>query len=307
MSNQVGEAVIANPMRKQPMTLDLSDGRQVSYAEWGDPSGRPVIYCHGFPASRLEARLADASARALGIRLIAPDRPGFGLSSLAPARTLADWPFDLAEVADQLGLSRFHLIGVSGGGPYAIACGQYLGERLEGIALVCGLGELADSEASRGMNPATAGALNLQRRWPRLGHQLYLRVIGPLLRRYPAGVFRIILDNGTAADRAVLADRDVRSVIIDAFAEAFRCGSAGPAQELALITRPWDVDPCKVTQSVRLWHGEADRTVPVAMGRRHAALLPYVHAHFIPGEGHFSLVVRYMHRILADLVGAGES
>jgi pimeloyl-ACP methyl ester carboxylesterase len=290
-------------MRTEHSSSTLTDGRQVSYAEWGDPNGSPVIYCHGFPASRLEARLADASARALGIRLIAPDRPGFGLSCLSPARRLADWPRDLAELADDLGLSRFHLIGVSGGAPYAVACGQHLGDRIRGLALVCGLGELADPSATRGMNPAAAAALNFQRRSPRLGYQVYLRVIGPMLRRHPAGVFRIIVENGTAADRAVLADPNVRSVIIDSFAEAFRRGAAGPAQELALITRDWGLDPKRLAQPVRLWHGEADRTVPVAMGRRHAAMLPNVHSRFLPDEGHFSLVVRYMHEILADLIG----
>lgn len=297
-------------MRKDPtnsQVLTLSDGRQAGFAEWGDPAGTPVIYCHGFPGSRLEARLADSPAQALGIRLIAPDRPGFGISSPDPARTLATWPKDLVEIADHLGLSGFPVIGVSGGAPYAIACAQQLGDRVQKLALVCGLGELVDDRSTSGMNPAAAMALRFHQRSPRLGQLTYRRLIGPVLRRYPAGIFRILVANGTPADRAVLAAPEVRSAIIASLAEAFHAGAAGPAQELALITRRWGVDPAQVMQPVQLWHGEADRTVPVTMGRRHAALLPDVDARFIPAEGHFSLVVRYMGQILEQLVGRSVS
>jgi pimeloyl-ACP methyl ester carboxylesterase len=291
-------------MDNNQLSLTLPDGRLISYADWGDPDGKPVIYCHGFPASRLEAGLADGPARTLGIRLLTPDRPGFGRSSHVPARRLSDWPADLADFANALGLSRFHVIGVSGGAPYAIASGQQLGSRVLGIALVCGLGELVDDTSTKGMNPFAAAALHFHQRLPRLGRLTYRRLIGPLLRQFPEGIFRIIVGNGTPADRAVLADSQVKSVIVRSFTEAFRAGSAGPAHELALITQAWGVDPIQVAQPVQLWHGEADRTVPVAMGRRHTALLPNVVAHFIPEEGHFSLVVRYMHEILGALVAS---
>lgn len=278
------------------------DGRRVSYAEWGDQSGVPVFYCHGFPGSRLEARLADAPAGALGIRLIAPDRPGFGHSSLVPGRRLADWPRDLASLADSLELTRFHVIGVSGGAPYAIASARELRDRVIGIALVCGLGEFVGSDPTSGMNTATAAAVRFQRQWPGLGRWTNMHLTGPMLRRYPELVFKILVGNGTAADREILADNDIRNTIVGSFAEAFRQGPAGAAHEFDLFTRHWGIDPTEVLQPVQLWHGEADRTVPVAMGRRTASLLPNVSAHFVPDEGHFSLMVRYLRQILAGLV-----
>ncbi|MGB5202083.1 MAG: alpha/beta fold hydrolase [Sedimenticolaceae bacterium] len=292
-------------MSDHDRSILVSGGRRIAYAEWGDAAGTPVVYCHGFPGSRLEARLADAPARALGIRLIAPDRPGFGLSSLAPARRLADWPRDLLALADHLALARFHLIGVSGGAPYAIASGQKLGDRVAAIALVCGLGEFVGDDSTSGMNAAAATAINFHRRWPQAGDWAYMRLIGPLLGRYPTLVSRILIGTGNVADREVLADNGVRDTIVASFTEAFREGPAGPVHELGLFTRHWDIDPTKVPQPVQLWHGEADRTVPVAMGRRHASLLPDVAAHFLPGEGHFSLVFRYMRQILADLIRDG--
>lgn len=278
------------------------DGRRIAYTGYGDPAGTPVVYCHGFPGSRLEAQLADAAARDLGIRVIAPDRPGFGRSDFQDGRRFADWPADLAVLADALDLTRFDVIGVSGGAPYAIAAGQLLGDRVRRIALVCGLGEYVGDEPTAGMNRAAASAIDLQRHWPAFGYQVYRHVIGPTLRLFPDLVFRILVDHATVADREVLADRSVRDAIVASFTEAFHDGAAGPAHELSLITRPWDVDPRAVRRPVQLWHGEADHTVPATMGRRHEAMLPDVVAHYFPDEGHFSLIVRYMHRILADLV-----
>src|SRR5687767_15639086 len=86
--------------------ITLADRRKVEVAEFGAPNGRPVIYCHGFPASRLDAQLADEAAREAGVRLIAPDRPGYGLSDFQPGRRIGDWPRDVAEIADALGLQR---------------------------------------------------------------------------------------------------------------------------------------------------------------------------------------------------------
>jgi pimeloyl-ACP methyl ester carboxylesterase len=278
------------------------DRRRIAYAEWGDVAGEPVVYCHGFPGSRLEAGLADATARSLGVRLIAPDRPGFGLSSFAPGRRLMDWPHDLAALADHLGLATFHLIGVSGGAPYAIAGGQQLGNRVSGITLVCGLGEFVGDDPTSGMNTAAAGAIDFYRKWPRLGHWIYLYLLGPMLRQFPDLVFKALIGSATEADREVLSDNKVRRIIVGSFAEAFREGAAGAAHEVGLFTRQWTIDPTKTRQCVQLWHGESDRTVPVAMGKRHAELLPDVVARFIPGEGHFSLVVRHMHRILSELI-----
>lgn len=82
--------------------LTLSDGRVLGYAQYGDSKGKPVIYCHGFPASRLEGRLIDAAAKRLGARILAIDRPGYGLSEFQLGRRLRDWPADVVALADEL-------------------------------------------------------------------------------------------------------------------------------------------------------------------------------------------------------------
>src|SRR4051794_20731127 len=120
--------------------LRLSDGRRLAYCEYGSPAGKPVLYFHGWPGSRLEAKLADPVAKKFNAKIIAIDRPGFGMSDFKPNRTLLDWPLDVCELADALGLDRFAVVGVSGGGPYALACARRIPERLTSVAVICGVG-----------------------------------------------------------------------------------------------------------------------------------------------------------------------
>src|SRR4051812_34137799 len=103
---------------KPGSTVTLRDGRRLGYAEYGEPDGRPVFYFHGTPGSRIDGRGADAEVRALGLRVIAVERPGYGLSTFVPRRTIASWPADVTELADALGIERFGVYGYSYGGPY---------------------------------------------------------------------------------------------------------------------------------------------------------------------------------------------
>lgn len=108
------------------LTCRLPDGRTLGYAEFGCPNGRPLMWFHGFPMSRLDGWAADRIARRRGIRVIAPDRPGFGLSTFQPSRRIVDWPADVKALADHIGIKRFAVLGLSGGGPYAVACAYAL-------------------------------------------------------------------------------------------------------------------------------------------------------------------------------------
>ncbi|MBW3661716.1 MAG: alpha/beta hydrolase, partial [Actinobacteria bacterium] len=125
-------------LRGRDQVVKLRVGRGIGAAHYGDPNGTPVFLFHGFPGSRLEGMLADEPASEAGVHLIALDRPGFGLSDFAPRRTVSSWADDVAEVATILGIDRFGVIGVSGGGPFALACAARIPDRLLGVAFVCG-------------------------------------------------------------------------------------------------------------------------------------------------------------------------
>ena len=130
--------------------LRLDDGREIAFAEIGDQNGTPVFAFHGTPGSQLLFRPLDDAARRLGVRLIAPDRPGYGRSDYVPQRRLLDWPRDVCAIADFLGLEKFGVFGVSGGGPHAAVCAHQLAARLLGAAIVCGIAETLGEEDSRG-------------------------------------------------------------------------------------------------------------------------------------------------------------
>jgi pimeloyl-ACP methyl ester carboxylesterase len=124
-------------------SVRLPDGRTLSYGEWGAPDGPLVFGFHGGGLSRL-AHYGDEAPTRAGVRLVMPDRPGFGRSDAQPERTLLDWPRDVAELATSLGAARFAVFGASAGGPAALACGFLLPERVAAVGVVCGVGPYQD-------------------------------------------------------------------------------------------------------------------------------------------------------------------
>lgn len=278
--------------------LTLRDGRRLGYAEFGAPGGRPVLLCHGFPASRLDGRLGHAAASRLNARLIAPDRPGYGLSDLQPGRRITDWPRDVLELADALSLERFPVLGVSGGGPYAIACAGTITERLTSLGIVCGLGRAEDTA---GMNTFARASFALARSAPPLS-QLFNRVLAPVLRSSPRLMLKLLASRLPPPDREVLSNAGTFAMFADSYREAFRQGGRGAAHDMILYAKPWEIAVQSIRVPCHLWHGEQDTTVPVAMARWLAAALPKCSARFYPDEGHFSLPVRRMDEILAALI-----
>jgi pimeloyl-ACP methyl ester carboxylesterase len=118
--------------------VSLRDGRTLGFAEFGDPNGDPVLEFHGCPGSRLEAWNYDEVGKKLGARVIGIDRPGFGISTYVKGYRIVDWPADVSEFADALGLERFAVAGISSGSPYALASARFIPERLKGCAIVSG-------------------------------------------------------------------------------------------------------------------------------------------------------------------------
>lgn len=282
--------------------LTLRDGRRLGYSEFGAPGGQPILYCHGFPASRLDGRIAHEAALRLNVRLIAPDRPGFGLSDFQAGRRITDWPRDLLELADTLMLVRFPLLGISGGAPYAVACAGAIPGRLTTLGIVCGLGQADRAEYTAGMNSFARASFALARSAPLLS-RLFNRALAPALRRSPRLLLMLLASHLPPSDQEVLADPEVFGAFADSYREAFRQGGRGAALDMTLLARPWETAVDSIRVPCHLWHGEQDTTVPVAMGRRLAAAIPGCRARFYPDEGHFSLPVRRMDEILSTLLG----
>lgn len=278
----------------------------MSYAEYGNAKGQPILYFHGLPGSRLDAKLTEPVASRLGVRVIAVDRPGFGRSDFKPDRTIGEWPQDVTQLADALGLDRFAVMGVSGGGPYAAACAHTIPERLTSVGIICGMGPLEAPGAKDGMTRFCRACLFVSQHIPQLLHPfcaLITRALGDTPHGFHLG------GEASPLDRETLERAEINQILGDSFCEAVREGARGAAWDLALLGRRWDFRLQDISTEVHLWHGEMDDTVPAAMGRYQAAAIPRCQARFYPRDGHFSLPVNRMEEILGTLLrrrGAGE-
>jgi pimeloyl-ACP methyl ester carboxylesterase len=268
--------------QKEECILVLADGRRLGYAVYGDPKGWPLMFFHGTPGSRVMTRFAAPKARELGVRLIAPERPGYGLSDLQPQRRLLDWAEDVSELAAALNLERFAVAGVSGGGPYVAACAWRIGTRLGAAGIISGLAP-AD-RMRRDLSRHHVLTAMLVRRTSMVN--LVLGMLAWTVRRRPELIIRSMRLVAPRGDKKILSHPEVQRTQIDGIVEAFRRGPQGAAQELDLFSRPWGFDVAEIKVPVHLWHGEADHIVPVQMGRYLAGKIPDCRARFIPGAGH---------------------
>src|SRR5438128_9268224 len=148
--------------------IELEGAEVIALEEYGNANGEPVIFCHGWPSSRIMARLTDEPARDLGIRIISPDRPGISGSSLQPDRKLTDWPRSVERIADHLDIGEFRMLAISGGAPYAYATAAALPQRVRTIAIVGGAPPLAELTDTEGLLPLYRWMMALHRTRPRL-------------------------------------------------------------------------------------------------------------------------------------------
>lgn len=278
-------------------TLQLRDGRRLGYAEHGDAADKPVLLFHGTPGSRLSRHPDPTIAARHRARIITVDRPGFGLSDFQPGRTLLDWPADVSQLADALGLQSFAVMGVSGGGPYAAACAYALPDRVSRAALIC---SPAPPQPGVGYTGRNRLVFKLAEKQPWL-----LRVlVGMMARQTPATPAQLVAQMGKAmppCDVAVLDHPGIADMFLEDTREAFRPGVRGTVHDLGLVVKPWGFDPARISVPTVLWHGELDANVPVEMGRFLARAIPGCEATFLADAGHM-VSLPYWEDILAQVL-----
>ncbi|MCB0111788.1 MAG: alpha/beta hydrolase [Caldilineaceae bacterium] len=281
-------------------TIGLPDGRTLGYAEYGDRQGFPVFHFHGGNSSRLEGQwLADAAA-SHHIRLLAPDRPGFGLSDPHPERTFLSWAVDVANVADALEIERFAVMGLSGGAPHAAVVAHQLPDRITAVALVSGLAPPHMPGQLQGMFLPLRLNFLAARYVPALNHW-FLRQMS---RSYAdPDTFLQMVKQGMPKPDQVLAERRPLAVrqFSTAAVESHRQGISGDFTEWQLYVRPWGFQLNEISRPVSLWYGEVDNFVPVAMGRYVAGQIPNSRLHIVSDGGHFSTINNHAGAILAEL------
>ncbi len=273
--------------------IALQDGRWLAYAEFGDPAGRPVLFFHATPGYRLNPWLTDAELRSAGVRLIAADRPGVGRSTPQPRRVLLDWPDDVRQLADALGLERFAVVGFSNGGPHAAACAYKLGPRVSATALVAPLPPLDAPGAVRQLG-VPGWYYPLARRAPWALRAVYAGLVG-LARRDPRRAERILVGGMSETDRWLFG----RPEWAGRFgADLAGAGGRGVVDDERLMPLPWGFRPEQVEGPVRLWLGEQDKLVPARVWLERPSSFPVCDTTVVAGAGHF-LIAEHM----AEIVG----
>lgn len=233
---------------KEVQHITLSNGRKLGYAEYGDPSGKPLFFFHGWPSSRLRTQAMDEAAQEANVRIISTDRPGYGNSDYKHDRTILDWPKDVTELADKLRIDKFAIEGVSGGGPYAAACAYAIPDRITRAGIVVGLAPTYAPDILEDMD------------WIyRVGWENYSKY--PLLATLGAWYQQILtrhFTKATALNFPARADQDA----VKAFQgkeeldnkEAFRQGIKGAEKDLLLYTSDWRFELSNIVARTFLWY-----------------------------------------------------
>ena len=266
---------------------ELPDGRQLGYCCYGELDGHAVVALHGTPGSRYKFSVADSEAKRLGLRLICPDRWGYGLSD-APQRSagLADYASDIESLLEVVGVERFSVVGVSGGGPYAAALAAVLGTRVARLALVAPVAPVDRADRRQGVSVFHRITF---RGLPRLPGfiPLVFSCFRGLLAVSPSIALRAMSARAGLADRVLLAEPEIAADLTKAFKTGLACGVQGPQIDMGLFSRDWKLDLSGVASRSGMWLGSQDRNVPLAAARRLAADIPELDLIEVENSGHF--------------------
>jgi pimeloyl-ACP methyl ester carboxylesterase len=267
----------------------LPDGRELAWLECGRARGAPVFVFHGTPGSRLQVTFDEKTITASGVRLVAPDRPGYGHSTFHPGRTLFDWAQDVAVLADHLKIERFAVAGVSGGGPHAAACARFLGDRLTVAGLVSGVGPMGDPEFPGDMVGFNKAAVAMATHAPYVLPPVFA-FQQMIMRRFPDAALRNASRWLAEPDVALMQRPEVREAFVFDTTHASATTAQAAAQDFILFVRDWGFRLRDIGVPVHIWHGDLDKNVPIAHARFATAQIAGATFHEYPGEGHLAVV-----------------
>lgn len=285
--------------RQEHQAVRLADGRLLGFAEYGDPAGAAVLFFHGEVGSRLLGRSLDADARRLRLRIVAPDRPGLGFSDFRPGRAIADWPADVVELTDQLGIARFAVLGASAGAPYALACAWKVPDQLTATALAGSALPISMTEQAPD-TPVLQRVLSRSALWAPWTIRPVMTVLGEVSRRSPEQTLVRMQDSAGEADRPAFDRPEIRAMLTHSMAETFRSGPRGAAHDLRLVAGDWGLPFGEMSLPIDVWHGDADLEVTAANVGRLVDALPAGRLTLVPGGGHH-LLLAHPGEVLAAL------
>jgi pimeloyl-ACP methyl ester carboxylesterase len=266
-------------------TVTTPDGRVLTYLDAGDEDAPVVVTHHGTPGARLRAHPDPHVAD--GLRTIAYDRPGYGGSDPQPDRRVADAAPDVAVLADALGLERFGVYGVSGGGPHALACAALLGDRVTRTAVHVGVAPNDDDDFDffAGMAEINVENFVVLRDDP-ASYRAHLTPQIEAIKTDPLAFLETLLAQMPEADRESFDRPGAREMMVAQWRQATRQDEEGVFEDDVAFAGDWGFRLEDVRGPVRLWHGELDMLVPLAHAEHAAARIPGAQLEVVPGKGH---------------------
>lgn len=291
-----------NYSMKTENSFVLPDGRTLGYAEYGAPQGVPVFYFHGGQESRLSSRFMASTAHRLGVRIIAPDRPGVGLSSFQENRSFLGWAKDIENLADHLELETFSVFGLSGGAPHVLACAYSFPERLQNVTMVSGTGP----HNYKGRLKGVWFPVKIMHWFASSKNDKYLRSFitseYEALKEKPEKRLRQLQKYLPKSDRTLLKEHPSYGVeFIKGSLEAYKHGIEAVVQEWKLYVEDWGFPLSEITTPIDLWYGDEDKMAPHYRGMHYAKILQDSELYVLENEGHFSLIRNHLEEILITM------
>ena len=295
---------IARP--KLEGNIAVGDDRQIGFAEFGDPQGRAVFWLHGTPGARRQIPMeARVYAEQRQIRLIGVDRPGIGSSSPYQYDTVFAFAEDLRTIADTLGIDRFEVIGLSGGGPYTLACAAAMPDRVVAAGVLGGVAPVRGADAIGGgvstLITAAAPVVEVAGAPLRLVASQLIRLIRPVAEPALYAYARI----SPEADRRLLVRPEFKAMFLDDLLNGSRKQLAAPFADVVVFARDWGFRLDEVKVPIRWWHGDRDHIVPFEHGQHVVSRLPDAQLTHLPGESHLAGLGR-AEEILDAMLGLWE-
>lgn len=262
-----GVSQSARPSDTAAQTVRTPAGTTLAYETYGSPDGRPLVFFHGMPGSRLLGEVLDDAAKNHGVLVVAPDRPGYGRSELPAEFDLTSVPAVVDALADAVAADDLAVAAFSAGAPYALTAAATMPDRVVSVDILSGSTPPAFVED----RPAIHRVFGfLAARLPRvLGASFRLQAA--LARHRSAGA---IADLYTAAGSPVEVSEDDAAIVKADFLEAVAETTAGVRLDSRLAGSAWPVSVSEVRQPVRLWYGTADHLTKIGSARAFASALP---------------------------------
>lgn len=287
-------------MNNTNQILELKDGRELGFAEYGVQDGIPVFHFNGSGGSRLERPANPNILTELGIRYISIDRPGHGNSTPKQDRELLDWPEDVTCIADHLTIEKFHVLGWSAGGPHALVCAYKMPERVISGAIVSGLGPADRPNPYEGYQGFLKLLMILGRKFPKLVY-VFRRIAAKQINNPSEKMGDKFVKSLPEVDQKPFENSAVKEMLIANIKEGYKQGGEGPARDDIIINSPWKFDIREIQTRFDIWQGDSDANVPINQGKYQASLLPKNNFHVLKNRGHMLLLDEWK-TVLSELI-----